>query len=97
MSISKNVRPADRAEKILEAYSTGASTKQIANRFNVTPQAVRARLKAQGVDFEQDDRTSLWTLPEDRRREAITNRAARGAAEALRKLHKTVTPSRAAP
>ena len=87
MSISKNLRPVDRPAKMLEAYSAGASLKNIANRFNLSPQAVRANLKAQGVQFEQDDRTSLWTMPEERRREAIVSRAAKGAAQALRQFH----------
>lgn len=76
----------ERADQMLADYEDGFGPTEIAERMGVTRRLVYLRLSALGVTFDNAERKpeSLWNLPDDQRRTAINNRAAKAARELLK-------------
>lgn len=73
-----------RAHQMLKAYKSGQAPKDIAADFGVTKRAVYIRLNELGVHFENENRSDLWSRPDDQRRVLFAKKAARVARELLK-------------
>lgn len=73
-----------RAYQMLKAYQNGHSAKEIAAEFGVTRRAVHLRLNDLGVHFENENRSDVWSRPDDERRALFAKKAARAARELLK-------------
>jgi hypothetical protein len=82
------VEKADRRQRIIAMRLSGVAPYDIARKFGMTANYVRAVLREADVAAETaaygSDVDSIWSLPEEERRLAFARRAAEGARAALR-------------
>jgi hypothetical protein len=77
-----------RHDQIVALFESGYAPGEIAKKFGHTSRFVRQVLSKRGIKIMPPElnRPSMWDLDENKRREAIIKRAAKGARETLKKI-----------